>query len=380
MVSDRRVFDRLRVQARQARADGQFAQAARLERRAVVLAETLGLVGERTQALLWEGYSLRQAGEDDLALAVLLQAANERAATAGQADVFGALAAIIHIGLERKTAAFCRALLAQGRRYLADIRQPWGALLDFLEGELAFRRGDFAAAWNWHSRAWANRRDEPPRLTAATHLWALCRTAFRRHDLTELERLVERLNELHPTQFLERQLLQRAQLLRWRARRAASSSPPASGFDPIPIELALALLTETAGIENRDTGARCEALRVLALAGRFDEVDAALSRQPLRTDCFESALLLGELALIRTRVRLGLPVVDDDYGEPASDTPAPFSALAVAVALRQAEDHYRTAQHLADAEDERLETSWYGDGLRSRLNMLRCTISLDACL
>ncbi|MFO1371345.1 MAG: hypothetical protein U1F42_02785 [Candidatus Competibacteraceae bacterium] len=75
------------------------------------------------RALLWEGYSLRQAGEDDLALAALLQAANERAASADPADVFSALVAILHISLERKTAAFCRALLEQGRRYLADLRQ-----------------------------------------------------------------------------------------------------------------------------------------------------------------------------------------------------------------------------------------------------------------
>ena len=375
MTSDRRGLDRLRTRARQARADGNFVQAASFERQAVELAGALGLIGERTRALLWEGYSLRQAGEDDLALAALLQAANERATTADPADVFSALVAIIHISLERKTASFCRALLEQGRRYLADIRQPWTAPLDFLEGELAYRRGDFASAWDWHTRAWGSWRDGHPRLTAATHLWALCRAVFRRHDLAELERLIERLTDLRPTQRLERQLTQRAQLLCWRARRAAD--PLYHTSKPAPVEMAIALLADSINSESRDFGAWREALRVLALAGYWDEVDAALSRHPLQTECFESALLLGDLALIRARMGLGLPAVDDDCGETTSDTPAPFSTLATVVALRQAEDHYRATQHLAEAEDKRLETSWHSDRLRSRFNMLHDTALLS---
>ncbi len=377
MTSDRRGLDRLRTRARQARADGNFVQAASFERQAVELAGALGLIGERTRALLWEGYSLRQAGEDDLALAALLQAANERATTADPADVFSALVAIIHISLERKTASFCRALLEQGRRYLTDIRQPWTAPLDFLEGELAYRQGNFAAAWDWYSRAWASWRDEHPRLTAATHLWALCRAAFRRHDLAALERSNQWLAELQPTQALERQLQQRAQLLCWRARRAAD--PLYHTSKPAPVEMAIALLADGINGESRDFGAWREALRVLALAGYWDEVDAALSRHPLQTECFESALLLGDLALIRARMGLGLPAVDDDYDEPTADTPAPFSTLATVVALRQAEDHYRATQHLAEAEDKRLETSWHSDRLRSRFNMLHDTALFDAC-
>lgn len=376
MALDRPGLDRLRARARQARAVSDFAQAARLERQAVELAGALGWVGERTKALLWEGYSLRQAGDDDLALAALLQAANERAPTADPADVFAALIAIIHISLERKTAAFCRALLEQGRRFLADIQRPWHAPLDFLEGDLAYRRGDFANAWDWHTRAWAGWRDEHPRLTAATHLWALCRVAFRRHDLAELERLSERLTELHLTQPLERQLAQRARLLCWRARRAADCSDPTP--EAVPVEMALSLLVGSADGESRDFGAQNEALRALALAGRREEIDAALSRYPLQTDRFEPALLLGDLALSRARVAMGLPVMDADYSEPTADTPAPFSALA-AGALRQAEGHYRATQHLAEAEDARLETSWHGDRLRSRFNMLHGIASFDAC-
>ncbi len=365
MTSDRRALDRLRAQARQARADGHFAKAARLERQAVELAGTLGLIGERTRALLWEGYSLRQSGEDDLALAALLQAANERAASADPTDVFSALVAIIHISLERKTASFCRALLEQGRRYLTDIRQPWTALLDFLEGELAYHRGDFAAAWDWHSRAWANWRDEYPRLTRATHLWALCRVAFRRHDLMELERLTEALSALYLDQVLERQLVQRSRLLLWRPRRAADVAHV--DYEPAPVETALALLAETADGESRDSGARHEALRVLALAGCWREVEVALSRQPPKTDSFENALLLVDLALSRARTLLGLLVVDDDCGEISVDVSAPVSSPA-SIALCEAEGHYQVARRLAEIEDERLETVWYEDTLQRRLS------------
>ena len=378
MSADRRSFDRLRDHARQARETGDYAQAARLERQAAELAGALGLPGERTRALLWEGYSLRQAGEDDLALAALLQVVGERAATADPADAFGALTAIVHIGLERKPLRFCRALLDQARRYLSEIHRPWTAPLDYLEGELALRQGEFAAAWDWHSRAWAGWRDEYPRLTAATHLWALCRTAFRRRHLAELERLSNALVELRPSAMLERQLAERARLLSWRARRATGASQPAP--DPtMPAETALALLASAAG-EGRDFGARQEALRVLALASCWDVVDDSLARHVLQSDCFESTLLRGDLALNRARMALGMPVADDDYGEAADaaslspDRPHPETRSR----LEQAGSHYRSALALAEAEDERLETRARGATVRHRLRQLETMTLMPA--
>ena len=358
MTTDRDALERLRARARQAREAGDYAQAARLERQAVQRAGALGWIGERTRALLWEGYSLRQAGEDDLALAALLPAANERAATADPADVFSALIAIVHLSLDRKPATFCRALLDQARRYLADIRRPWSAPLDYLEGELAFRQGNFTAAWDWHSRAWAGWRDAHPRLTAATHLWALCRTAFSRREADELARLTKNLADLDPVPLLERQLVQRARLLLWRARRTFHPTEAA------PVELALDVLATTAK-GSRDFGARQEALRALALAGCWVEIDAALSQHPLDCERFENALLLGDLALNRARAALGLPAVDDDYSEWAADISAPFSAPAT-LALREAESCYRIALSLAAIEDERLETGWFGHTVRER--------------
>lgn len=372
MTADRRTLAQLRVQARQARDCGHYAAAARLERQAVELAGALHLTGERTRALLWEGYSLRQAGEEDLALAALLQAADERSAAADPADVFAALIAIVHISLERKPASFCRALLDQGRRYLADIRRNWIAPLDFLEGELACRRGDFAAAGDWHCRAWAGWRDEHPRLTAATHLWALCRVAFRRRDPAALERLTETLAELRPVPVLERQLVQRAHLLCWRARRATDASR--AGSEPAPVEMALALLTADDG--DRDCGARQEALRVLALAGYGTELDAALLRHPLDSERFDTLLLLGDLALSRAREELRLPVVDDEYGPWSADLSAPFSAVAT-VTLRQAESRYQAALSLAASEDERLETGWHGNMIRERLGWINRATSKE---
>ncbi|MBK8510609.1 MAG: hypothetical protein IPL51_18785 [Candidatus Competibacteraceae bacterium] len=309
MRFDRQALLQLRTQARQARAEGHFPHAARLEQQAVEIAGALGLIGERTRALLWQGYSLHHAGEDDLALAALLRAANERAATADPADVFGALIAVIHISLNHKPTAFSRALLDQGRRYLADLNPSWSAPLDYLEGEWAYRQGDFATAEDWHSRAWAAWRDQHPRLTAATHLWALCRVAFRRRDVKALISWTQQLSALELTQPLERQLAQRAALLCWRAQRNAACVPP----DTAPVETALALLQQSALKPHRDNGARTEALRALALAGCWDRVDAALRQQPLSTADPESAHLLASLASNRTQLAQGLPIVDDEF-------------------------------------------------------------------
>ena len=361
MTTERDALERLRARARQAREAGDYAQAARLERQAVQRAGALGWIGERTRALLWEGYSLRQAGEDDLALAALLPAANERAATADPADVFSALIAIVHLSLDRKPATFCRALLDQARRYLADIRRPWSAPLDYLEGELAFRQGDFTAAWDWHSRAWAGWRDAHPRLTAATHLWALGRTAFRHREADELARLTKSLADLDPVPLLERQLVQRARLLLWRARR--TFHPP----EAAPVELALAVLATTAK-GSRDFGARQEALRALALAGCWVEIEAALSQHPLDCERFENALLLGDLALNRARAALGLPAVDDDGGEEAVSLATPPEAAPPWVEAAGA--YYQAALLLAEAEDTRLETGWHGATVRERLSRL----------
>lgn len=377
MTPDRPTLAQLRDQAGQARQAGHYAQAARLERRAVELAETLGLSGEWARALLWEGYSLRLVGEDDLALAALLQAVNEPAPTVDPADRFGALITILHLSLERKSVHFCRALLEQGRRELAESRQPWSALLDFLEGELALRRGEFAAARNWHERAWEGRRETHPRLTPATHLWARCRTAFRRRELAELERLTRQLHELHPNSALERSLVMRARWLSWRAHRATTTAPVVA--DPAPVEQARAFLSRVAEErEPRDFGMRIESLRVLALAGDWDPIAADLRRKPLHPDAFETALWLGDLALGQARATLGLPAVDDDYGEPATDaSPAAPDADRAAAMLDEAEQGYREAGRFAEEQDRRLQTRWHGDTVQerqARLNRRRSSL------
>ncbi len=377
MTPDCPTLARLRDQASQARRIGHYARAARLERQAVELAETLGLTGERTRALLWEGYSLRLAGEDDLALAALLQAVNESAPTVDPADRFSALITILHISLERKPVRFCRALLERGRRELAESRQPWSALLDFLEGELALRRGDFMAAWNEHERAWEGRRETHPRLTPATHLWAQCRTAFRRREPAELERLARQLHELHPHSALERSLVMRARWLSWRAQRAATTAPVVA--DPALVEQTPAFLSRVAEERERgDYSVRIEALRVLALAGDWDRIAADLHQKPLDPATFEAALWLGDLALGQARAALGLPAVDDDYGEPATDASpvAPDSDRATAM-LDEAEQGYREAGRCAEEQDRRLQTRWHGDTVQerqARLNRLRFSL------
>ncbi|MCB1778119.1 MAG: hypothetical protein KDI50_11860 [Candidatus Competibacteraceae bacterium] len=366
MPSDPPTFDRLRTQARQAREVGDYRQAARLERQAGEWAGARGLARSQARALLWEGYSLRQTGEDDLALAALLQAAHDPA-NADPADRFSALTAILHISLERKPFRFCRNLLDQTRDWLFELRRPWKATLDFLEGELALRRGDCAAAWDWQQRAWADWRNAHPRLTPATHLWALCRTAFRLGDPAALEQEVGKLADLHPAQLLERELVQRAQLLMWRIQPT----------DPVPVDLALNLLISSSinTRETRDSGAYREALRTLALAGRWKEVEDALSRRPLKNHCFDEQLLLADLKLNRLRMALRLPSSDDDGNEAAINV-AQIPSLkeeteqASLKMLDRVQQSYAVAQSLADEQDRRLETVWYSKVLRQRRNQL----------
>lgn len=361
MPSDQPTFDRLRAQARQAREVGDYRQAARLERQAAEWASSRGLIRSQARALLWEGYSLHQIGEDDLALAALLQAAHDRT-NADLADVFSALTAILHISLERKPFRFCRTLMDQTRDWLFELRRPWNAPLDFLEGELALRRGDFAAAWDWHQRAWAGWRNEHPRLTPATHLWALCRTAFRLGDPAALEHEVRKLADLYPTQLLERELVQQAQLLMWRVQPT----------EPGPVDLALTLLSSVNAGETRDSGAYREALRALALAGRWKEVDDALAQRPLKNDDFEEQLLLADLRLNRLRMALGLPTSDDDGNAASSKIPPNPSLLkgeAERLPLEMLDDvkqGYGAVQPLADEQGQRLETDWYGKIIRQR--------------
>lgn len=365
MNLDRPSLTHLWERATQARRLGHYAQAAQWERKAVDLAETLGLASERARALLWEGYSLRQAGDDDLALAALLQALNAPAVDSG--DRFSALIAVLHISLDRKSADFCRALLAQGRRELAESRQPWLTLLDFLEGELAFRCGHFAVAQDWQLRAWAGRRDAHPRLTPATYLWALCRTAFRRRERLELEGFTRQLSELRPNSTLERQLAMRAQWLVWRAQHTDQAAEV--NADQAPVEQAQAFLALRAGEgKPRDFGARLEALRVLALMGDWDRTDTALRHESLPLSGFETALALGDLAISRVRAARGLPAVDDDYGETGvTVTAAPAVADSVAAGLREAERHYQDALRWAEEQDQRLGTGWYRATVNQRL-------------
>jgi hypothetical protein len=247
----------------------------------------------------------------------------------------------------------------QTRDWLFELRRPWNAPLDFLEGELALRRGKFAAAWDWQQRAWAGWRDEHPRLTPATHRWALCRTAFWLGDPAILEQEVRKLEGLHPTQRLERELVQRGQLLLWRVQRTESE----------PVDLALDLLTSgiSAG-ETRDSGTYREALQTLAWAGCWREVDDALTQRPLKNDDFEDQLLLADLRLNRLRMAMGLPTIDDDGNEAAINAMQMKVEQSVPPEMvNQLQQSYEVIQALADDQDRRLETDWYGERVRRRV-------------
>lgn len=220
-------------------------------------------------------------------------------------------------------------------------------------------------------RAWAGRRDTHPRLTPATYLWALCRTTFRRRERSELEGFTRQLCELGPNSTLERQLVMRAQWLVWRAQHIDQAAEV--NADQVPVEQAQAFLAQRVGEgKPRDFGARLEALRVLALMGDWDRIDTALRHEPLPPVCFEIALSLGDLAVSRVRAALGLPAVDDDYGEIGITVTATLAAAtdSIAARLREAEQYYQNALRWAEEQDQRLETDWYRATVYQRLTRL----------
>lgn len=97
----------------------------------------------------------------------------------------------------------------------------------------------------------------------------------------------------------------------------------------------------------------------MALAGCWETVDDALLQRPLESECFENALLLGDLALNRARAALKLPPMDMDYGD--------FSTYSIGD-LSEAARCYQAALSLAAAEDERLDTGWHGATIQERLD------------
>ena len=140
----------------------------------------------------------------------------------------------------------------------------------------------------------------------------------------------------------------------------------------MPVDLTLDLLLSTAS-ETRDSSVHREALRVLTLTDCWGKIDDALSRHVLETECFENQLLLGDLALNRIRMTLGLPITDDDYNETMTSTVRPVARQLISPALLdQAKQYYQTAHRLAGEQDKRLETRWYSDTVRQRQNQLTC--------
>lgn len=87
-----------------------------------------------------------------------------------------------------------------------------------------------------------------------------------------------------------------------------------------------------------------------------DPITADLRQNPCILHTFETALGLGDLALGRARAALGLPAVDDDYGEPAVDAlPVAPNSDRVAAVLDEAEQDYREAARFAEEQDQRLQ-------------------------
>ena len=126
---------------------GLYAKAARFYRQARDLAAQARDELNRVKCLFWEGYCLERTGDSEAAMPLLLEAAYCRSPEADPADVFSAAARLIEISLDRKTAAYIRKVVADTREYLSRMNKTgWAHMLDLLEGELEYVRGNFQGA------------------------------------------------------------------------------------------------------------------------------------------------------------------------------------------------------------------------------------------
>lgn len=353
----------LEKMAEEARRGGLYLKAAKIYHQAGELAQAQHDERARVSCLLWEGHSLSLANHYDEALPVLMQAAASRSPEANPADIYNALTSALDIALERKSAAFCCALIQQTRDWLEqNQKEAWRHKLDLLTGKLELYRGEFAEAYRWFVDAWSVWRDEYPSFTAVAHLRWLCDAAFRCRDLPHLRQWVAEIescdkknDEWNKVNARERRLLL------FRAERTAGSDFTAAA------DLARSIIDHWEMFEGTSGADMIPGLRALVLARRRPDVERVMARYTLN-EGFYGLLFSGDERLARAREALGMAMQDDEYDVEFPDPLPPFPDAATGLQfLREATALYEQAMKEAAAEDERLETDYHVRTLHERL-------------
>ena len=353
---------------------GMYEKAVRIWHQARDLAEQNRDEEMLVKSLFWEGHCLQMLGKYDQAMPLLMEAANCRSPEADPADVFIAAIMLIIISLSRKNASYCRKLIEQTREYLSGInQQKWEHNLDLLEGRLEYDQGNFQDAFRCFVQAWETCPQTTtayPSYTPSSYLYHICKTAFALHEpeqLTQWVTVIEACDKRMEGDKIDSKL---SRLLLFRAECSEGGD-----FFHAP-EFALSTLEmielhEARTQEYKEFIIQC--LRILALAGRWKDLEYQLERFLLRLmQDFDYFLFRGDEQQCRARAALGMAVKDDEYDLdfplPESDIPDPESGLKH---LRQAAEFYENAREDAQKEDELTETAWYTNILNERLARVR---------
>ncbi len=370
-MSNDREFEKIKELQWEAYSAGLCKKSAEIARRGAELAGTTGNATWRICFLFWHGEALRRAGDWKAAQIPLLEAARPDP-EADPADQYNALTALISIAMRESEAGYCRHLITQGRDYLAAVhKESWSHKLDSLEGGLELGRGAFALAESCYQRAWNSApKGAYPGYTSATYADNLVQTAFAQRNVAALSNWQARLQDSDKVGEGDKIMEKAGLLLLMRARRAEEGLASA-------VPAALDLLRHVQALEDSAAGENLVALRTLAIAGHWAALDDWLARLRLDEVGFDNQIFCGDERLCRARHALGMPARDDEWDQgleelcpPSSPILEPARRDEAVTFLYQARGHYESVLAKAEAEDRRLETTWYTNTLEQRLARL----------
>ncbi len=413
MPGPKAAMEQLKELGEEAHRAGLHAKAVRFFSEARELAGQNGFEQDRVYLLFWEAYSLVKVEDAEAAMPLLLEAANSRMPEVNPADAFNAAVWLLEISLVEKPVSFCRDLLAQTRRYLAGInKEHWLHMVDFLEGNLEFHRGDFPLARQHFLQAWETSPQTTmayPSYTPATYLEKLFDVAFLLRDKAGMNRWLEAIEACMKEIEIDKVRALGARLRMFRVERAGG------GDFSIAQEIALASLDALELVEGDYSRYILDFLRVPMLARRWKVVERRLSGFSM-DEGFPHHIFRGDALLCQAREALGTPILDDDHecapdaDRPEKTIPEKEDVRAVEIKtnsfstflsrllppggttrddafvatrsplpdpkraaphLEQAAQCYTQAREEAGAEDERLETNYYTAMVEGRLERVR---------
>lgn len=345
---------------------GLYLKAAKLYHQAGEIAKELRNEGELIECLFWEGNCFQVANQKDDALPLFLQVSACQNPEVDPADIYGATTNAINLSLETKSLSFCRGLIRQSRAWLKiHQKEDWRHILDKLEGDLEYYRGEFVAAYQCHINAYHCWKGIYPYYTELTHLYSLCETTFNLRDISSLQKWVNTIESCSMEYEGEKVFAKKARLLLFRAQRSYTSSAA--------VDLAISTLDHMEMIDGVDGYSCITALRVLMLAKRWSEVDRIKEKYGMEEyDRFFGGLFLGDDQLCRARAALGMETRDDVYDLEFPDPAPPFPDLKAGFEyINKAIPFFELVKDDAGFEDERLETGYYTRTIEERLSRAR---------